>query len=90
MLVEREIAGSLRLSQLETERLVAYLVGEELEKRKKNATYTGTFAPVTHFFGYQGRSAHPSHFDCSLGSTCGFAAARLIEAGLTAQCVSVH
>jgi len=74
---------------LETERLVAYLVQEELEKRKKNGTYSGAFAPVTHFFGYQGRSAHPSLFDCSLGSTCGFAAARLIEAGLTAIAVSV-
>lgn len=89
ILIYREIEGSIKLSQLETERLVAYLVSEELEKRKKNGTYSGTFAPVTHFFGYQGRSAHPSHFDCSLGSTCGFAAARLIEAGLTATAVSV-
>jgi hypothetical protein len=32
--------------------LVAYLVGEELEKRKKAGTYIGAFAPVTHFFGY--------------------------------------
>lgn len=32
----------------------------------------------------------PTHFDCSLASTCGFAAGRLIEAGLTAHCVSVH
>ena len=89
LLVEREIAGTIKLSQLETERLVAYLVGEELEKRKKAGTYKGAFAPVTHFFGYQGRSAHPSHFDCSVASTCGFAAARLIEAGITAHCVSV-
>ena len=84
MLVEREIEGTLKLSQLETERLVSYLVGEQLEKRKKAGLYKGAFAPVTHFFGYQGRSAHPSHFDCSLGSSMGFAAARLIEAGLTA------
>ena len=52
ILVEREIAGTIKLSQLETERLVSYLVGEELEKRKKAGTYKGGFAPVTHFFGY--------------------------------------
>jgi len=89
LLFEREVAGSLKLSQIETERLISYLVGEELAKRKKAGTYTGSFAPVTHFFGYQGRSAHPSHFDCSLGSTCGYAAARLIAAGVTGMCVSV-
>jgi hypothetical protein len=89
LLFEREVAGSLKLSQIETERLISYLVGEELAKRKKAGTYTGSFAPVTHFFGYQGRSAHPSHFDCSLGSTCGYAAARLVAAGVTGMCVSV-
>jgi diphosphate-dependent phosphofructokinase len=52
ILVEREIAGTIKLSRLETEKLVAYLVGEELEKRKKAGTYAGAFAPVTHFFGY--------------------------------------
>ena len=90
ILVEREMAGTIKLSQLETERLLAYLVGQELESRRKAGTYNGTFAPVTHFFGYQGRSAHPSHFDCSLASTYGFAAGRLVESGLTAHCVSVH
>jgi 6-phosphofructokinase 1 len=54
------------------------MVEEELAIRKKQGTYKGTFAPVTHFFGYQGRSGHPSKFDCSLGSTMGFTAAVLI------------
>lgn len=68
---------------------MAYFVQKELEKRKKEGTYTGAFAPVTHFFGYQGRSGHPSAFDCSLGSTCGFAAGVLIEQNLTGLTVAV-
>lgn len=44
---------------------------------------------MTHFFGYQGRSAHPTLFDCSLGSTLGFGAAALLEGSLTGVAVSV-
>lgn len=44
---------------------------------------------MTHFFGYQGRAAHPSLFDCSLGSALGFGAACLLNGGLTCTAVSV-
>jgi 6-phosphofructokinase len=89
LLIEREISGSIKLSQIETEKLVAFMVEEELKIRKKAGSYKGTFAPVTHFFGYQGRSGHPSHFDCSLGSTMGFTAGLLVEHGLTGVAASV-
>ena len=75
---EQEISGSVNLSQIETEKLISYFVKLELDKRKKKGTYEGTFAPVTHFFGYQGRAAHPSLFDCNLGSTLGYTAAALL------------
>jgi len=65
------------------------MVEEELKIRKKAGKYKGSFAPVTHFFGYQGRSGHPSHFDCSLGSTMGFTAGLLVEHGLTCVAASV-
>ena len=81
--------GSLKFSHVGTEKLIAHLCEEELAKRKKAGKYNGAFAPVTHFFGYQGRSAHPSHFDCSLASTMGYTAGVLIEAGLTACSVSI-
>ena len=68
---------------METEKLIAYFVAEELKRRRAKGVYKGNFAPVTHFFGYQGRAAHPSLFDCSLGSTMGYGAAALIEAGIT-------
>lgn len=52
LLINQEVEGSIKMSQIETEKLVAYLVEEELRARKKNGTYKGSFAPVTHFFGY--------------------------------------
>ena len=79
LLMNREVEGTIQLAAIETEKLIAYLVDEELKKRKARQAYNGSFAPVTHYFGYQGRSAHPSLFDCSLGSTSGFTAAVLIE-----------
>jgi len=69
----------MNLSQIETEKLLAYFVAEELARRKKNGTFKGNFAPVTHFFGYQGRAAHPSNFDCQLGTALGFSAAALLS-----------
>ena len=88
MLLEREVHGSVQLSQIETERLLAYLVKEELAKR---AEYNiKKFSTVTHFFGYQGRCAFPSRYDCSLASTSGFVAGFLLKEGLTALAVTVR
>jgi 6-phosphofructokinase len=64
-------------------------VNEELAKRKAKGTYKGSFAPVTHFFGYQGRAAHPSNFDCQLGTTLGFTAGCLLQQNATAMAVTV-
>lgn len=90
IIYNQEFGGAdINFSQLETEKLIAYFVDQELKKRKAAKTYTGTFTPVTHFFGYQGRSAHPSSFDCSLGSTSGFAAGALLDSGVNAACVAV-
>jgi len=52
LLVYREMSGDIKLSQIETEKLLAFLVEVELKDRKKKGTYNGSFAPVTHFFGY--------------------------------------
>jgi len=68
---------------------LAHYVSEELARRKKAGKYNGKFASVTHFHGHQGRAAHPSNFDCSLGSTLGYSAACLIEGGFTGLCATV-
>lgn len=90
LLFEREIEGTTKISQIETEKLIAYYVEQELARRKKQKKYAGSFAPVTHYFGYQGRCSHPSIFDCQLGSTYGFTAGVLIDHGLTAMCTTIQ
>jgi pyrophosphate--fructose-6-phosphate 1-phosphotransferase len=90
LIYEREIHGTVKLSQLETEKLLAYFVDLELKKRKQKGTYKGVFSPVTHYFGYQGRCSHPSLFDSQLGSTYGFAAGVLVENNLTGYSVTAQ
>ena len=75
--------GQIQLSLIETERLLADLVSQELKERKKLGTFKASFAPVCHFFGYQGRCSFPSEFDCSLGSSYGGTAVALIRGGVT-------
>jgi len=75
LVLEREASGEIQLSQIETERLLSHLVSIELKKRKANKEYNkGNFAPLCHFFGYQGRCAFPSRFDNNLGHSYGFLA----------------
>jgi len=88
--MNREVEGSIKLAAIETEKLISFFVEKELKARKERNAYSGVFSPVSHFFGYQGRSGHPSMFDCSLGSTSGFAAAVLMNHGLTGTAVSVR
>ena len=75
----------MHLSQIETERLLSFLVGKELENRKVKG-----FAAITHFFGYQGRSSFPSLFDCHLANTYGFIAGVLSLYQLTGYCVTAR
>lgn len=90
ILYDPENMGNVDMQRIETEKLLAYLVGEELKKRKANKTYSGSFATITHYFGYQGRSALPSLFDCQLGATYGFTAGILAASGVTGYCVTAR
>ena len=74
MVLERESAGSVQLSQIETERLILHLVQDELKRRQHKAAFSG----ICSFFGYQARCSMPSNFDASLAATLGHAAAVLV------------
>lgn len=41
--------------------------------------YKGKFVPQFHSFGYEGRCALPSHFDCSYGYSLGYTAGKLAD-----------
>ena len=81
LFLERESSGAVQLSQISTERMLAELVGDELARRKTAGAYSGKYAAITHFFGYQARSSLPSAFDCALGGALGVAAGALVAGG---------
>lgn len=75
--------NTIKLSQAETERLVAHFVAIELNYRKAQGTYTGSFNAICSYIGYQARGAIPSNFDVNYAYNLGFAAVSLVRAGFT-------
>uniref|UniRef100_A0A7S1U0B8 Pyrophosphate--fructose 6-phosphate 1-phosphotransferase n=1 Tax=Phaeomonas parva TaxID=124430 RepID=A0A7S1U0B8_9STRA len=78
LLLERQSDGKLQLQQVETEKLLAVLVGEELKRRKNVGQYSGKYSFVNTFIGYQARSSMPTNFDAALGLAHGVAAASMV------------
>lgn len=64
------------IQQIETERMLAEMVGAELKQR---SSYTGKFAPVCQFLGYQTRGSLPSVFDSNYGYSLGGGLAVLLR-----------
>ncbi len=79
LLLSRDPHGNVQVSLIETERLLIETVSSALEERKKQGTYQGKFSPQSHFFGYEGRAAYPSNFDCLYCTALGQVAALLIR-----------
>lgn len=83
LLLERQSNAAVQLAQLETERLLAALVDEELKQRKAQGTYDGSFSPVCQFLGYQVRCSVPSDFDSDYAYTLGATSAVLAASGFS-------
>lgn len=75
--------GNIPVSQIETDVLLMDLVQLRLDELKMLGQFKGTFTPITHFFGYEGRCVAPSNFDAEYCYALGYAGAFLIAAGLT-------
>jgi pyrophosphate--fructose-6-phosphate 1-phosphotransferase len=89
LLLNRDPHGNVQVSLIETERLLMETVTTELKEREKKGAYTGKFAPLQHFLGYEGRAGYPSNFDCNYCHTLGFTAALLIDEGVTGYLATV-
>ena len=87
---DRDPHGNVQVSLIETEKMLAEMVGKKLKERKAAGTYTGKFAAQTHFFGYEGRCAAPSNYDADYCYSLGYNAAALIGAGKTGYMSSVR
>lgn len=88
--LDRDPHGNVQVSLIETEKLLAEMVGTKLSQWKKEGKYSGKFAPQVHFFGYEGRCAAPSNYDADYCYSLGFTAAALIAAGKTGYMSSVR
>ncbi|MBE6398593.1 MAG: diphosphate--fructose-6-phosphate 1-phosphotransferase [Lentisphaerae bacterium] len=87
---DRDPHGNVQVSLIETEKMLAEMVGTKLKAMKAEGTYKGKFATQTHFFGYEGRCAAPSNYDADYCYSLGFNAAALIGAGRTGYMSSVR
>ncbi len=87
--LERDPHGNVQVSLIETEQLLAEMVGKKLAQWKKEGKYNGKFATQHHFFGYEGRCAAPSNWDADYCYSLGFNASMLIASGKTGYMSSV-
>mmetsp|Transcript_11455 Transcript_11455/g.9861 ORF Transcript_11455/g.9861 Transcript_11455/m.9861 type:complete len:539 (-) Transcript_11455:1171-2787(-) len=83
LLLDRDAHGNVQVSKIETEKLLITLLEVELEKRRKDGKYSGSFQAISHFFGYEGRCAFPTNFDCDYCYNLGKNAAACIDLGFT-------
>lgn len=87
---ERDPHGNVQVSRIPTEELIADLVTQELESRKQKGMFAGSFAALTHFFGYEGRSSMPSNFDASYCYSLGRCAIELIANGKSGYMATIR
>ena len=88
--LDRDPHGNVQVSLIETEKLLAEMVGNRLAEWKAEGKYKGKFATQVHFFGYEGRCAAPSNFDADYCYSLGYTASCLIAAGKTGYMASVR
>ena len=88
--LERDPHGNVQVSLIETEQLLAEMVGKKLAQWKKEGKYNGKFSTQHHFFGYEGRCVAPSNFDADYCYSLGHVAALLINSGKTGYMSSVR
>ena len=88
--LDRDPHGNVQVSLIETEKLLAQMVGSKLAEWKEEGRYSGKFASLTHFFCYEGRCSMPSNFDADYCYALGRTAACLIASGVTGYMSSVQ
>lgn len=88
--LDRDPHGNVQVSLIETEKLLAEMVGTRLAAWKKEGKFAGKFASQVHFFGYEGRCAAPSNYDADYCYSIGYTASAIIAAGKTGYMSSVR
>ena len=89
LLAPRDSHGNLTVSQIDTEKLLIQMLKSKLQEMKALGVYNGTFKPISHFLGYEGRSCTPTKFDTTYCNALGKTAAALIDSGKTGYMATV-
>lgn len=74
----RDPHGNVQVSLIETEKMLSVMCAKRLDEWKEQGKFKGKFAALHHFFGYEGRCATPSNFDCNYCYALGTSAAQLV------------
>ena len=90
LIMERDPHGNVQVSLIETDKLLVYMIEEQLEILKAKGKYNGNFKTHTHFFGYEGRCSFPSNFDANYTYALGYTASLLSENKCTGYMSSVR
>lgn len=90
LILDRDPHGNVQVARIDTQRLLIDLVEAKLAEWKKDGSYKASFAPLPHYFGYEGRCAAPSNFDADYTYSLGFTAALLLREGLTGYIATVQ
>lgn len=88
--LDRDSHGNVQVSLIDTEILLADMVGKRLAQLAAEGEYVGKYATQHHFFGYEGRCADPTNFDADYCYALGYNAAMLINSGVTGYMSSVR
>lgn len=92
--LDRDPHGNVQVSLIETEKLLAEMVGNRLHEWATEGKYdkklADKFSSQVHFFGYEGRCAAPSNYDADYCYSLGYTAACLINSGRTGYMSSVR
>ena len=83
LLIDRDPHGNAQIGKIDTEKLLVSLLKTELANRKAAGKFKGEFLAITHFLGYEGRSAFPTLFDSDYCYSLGVNAAALVDKGST-------
>lgn len=89
LMLDRDPHGNVQVSQIETEKLLVEMVKARLAALTVKGNYSGKFAAITHFFGYEGRCGAPSNFDATYCYALGYNAAVLALNGLSGYLSSI-
>src|SRR5690606_23940824 len=74
VLLKPDHHGNIPVSQVETDFLLMDLVKLRLKELRMEGKFRGKFAPLHHFFGYEGRCVPPSNFDAEYCYALGYSA----------------